>query len=170
VTNQKLFRGLALIWAVGTLAALSYVTLAGGACRASSPSAASTPTPRPFAPVQCRDTGDCPGSLCFASIPGGVCVSCADNAGCPMGTTCSSDPAVPAAAACLQACASNEDCHPGLFCSPTHVCVPKACGPGLPACEAPWVCGNQNLCARPKCSDGCPAPFVCGNAGFCVEP
>jgi hypothetical protein len=87
------------------------------------------------------------------------------------GTTCGASPAIPAASACLRACTTDANCSLGLTCT-GGVCVPVPCGTGLPACAnaSYHSCGNQNLCARKRCSEGCVAPTTCGVAGFCVEP
>ena len=78
------------------------------------PTPTPTPTPIQFGPVQCRDNADCPNnSLCFASLPGGMCVTCTNDAGCPTGTTCGANAAVPAASACLRSCTSNANCSLG---------------------------------------------------------
>jgi hypothetical protein len=156
-------------WDARILCLALVVTACGSSPPGPSGSPTPTPTPAKVVPVQCRDNAECPNnSLCFASLPGGMCVNCANNLGCPAGTTCGANAAIPATSVCIRSCAVDADCTAGLVCT-LGACVPVPCGPGLPACRAPNVCGNQNLCARPRCSDGCPPATTCGVAGFCVE-
>lgn len=169
-------RAPARAWLMMGLGRIACATLIVGACGSSMTSPpASTPTPTPappsLGPVQCRQAADCRNSSCFASLPGGMCVNCADDPlGCPSGTICGTDPNGFSATACAQSCARDADCNVGNYCTAQRLCAARLCGSGQPACPAPYVCGNLGVCARPRCADGCPASLTCGAAGFCVEP
>ena len=158
-----------------SLRGLACATLFAGACGSDVTSPPATLTPPPTLPafglIQCRQAADCANSSCFVSLPGGMCVNCAENPlGCPSGTICATDPTGLSTTACAQRCARDADCGVGNYCTAQGLCAARLCGSGLAACPAPYVCGTLGVCARPRCADGCPPSLTCGAAGFCVEP
>ena len=102
------------------------------------------PPPARWAPGQCHDDLDCPptafGPTCVRQAPGGVCVGCIDDAGCPRPAICIGD------GICASPCEGASECPRGMR------------------------CGSDELCHIARCVVGrCPdRGFACSGSGLCV--
>lgn len=124
----------------------------------------------PFAgrPVgQCTANADCPvgpqGQECSEALPGGACVGCGSDVDCPGTTECQFG-------TCIETCATNDDCAPGLRCLGSGRCGATPCQNDV--CPvALFGCSESGNCARVDCSTDptvCPDLTTC-TGGWCIE-
>ncbi len=169
----------------------STLSCVGGTCEVIAPTEPDAGRPDASGPgagigSPCTQNAECQFNHCAKGrFPGGYCSkTCATNADCPAGATCSLDPADATGLSriCLVACAAPGavpgGCRAGYVCEKkntsldgTPVCTPACAGPA--DCRSPSTCDGRGLCCGVDgyaCCDGttCASGSSCV-AGYCKQ-